>query len=154
MAINVKFGKCHCENEEVDKSGNGMITDWTTDVPCVMLNTDMLNPVLKLSSTYAGYNYAKINDFGGRYYFVEAAESIVGGHCILHCHVDVLYTYCSEILALSCLVMRNEDINKWKRDLTDRCIPASNRRIGYSKTFGTHFVTSGTSGTEYVFGYI
>lgn len=154
MAISVDFGTCNVENEVVDKSATGSITWTSQNVNCDWLNTDILNPVLKVQSGKVNCNYVKINSFGGRYYFVESAESYAGTHCILRCHVDVLYTYKSAILGLTCLVLRNEDINKWKRDLTDKAIPASNKRVGYSETFGTQIVAQGTSGNEYVFGYI
>lgn len=150
MSISVQFGTCSCENEVVDKSGSVTLG---TAVSCVMVNTDIINPILKVESDKASSTYCYISDFG-RYYFVESCEGTTGAHCFLRCHVDVLYTYKDSIVGLTCLVMRNEDINKWKRDLTDRCIPASNRRVGWSKTFGTHLVASGTSGNEYVFGYI
>lgn len=151
MAINVKFAHCNCENEEVDKSGEGMISDWTNDVPCIMLNTDILNPVLKLDSGKVGYNYAKIDSFGGRYYFVESCESIAGGHCILRCHVDVLYTYCSGILALTCFVSRNEDDSLWKKDEVDRLIPVSANRSGVSKPIGDNVLFGGDD--LYLLGY-
>ena len=149
MAISVQFGTCDCENEVVDKSGNVTLG---TAVSCVMVNTDLLNPILKVESDKAGSTYCYISDFG-RYYFVESCEGTTGAHCFLRCHVDVLYTYKDAILGLNCLVMRNEDINRWKRDLTDRCIPASNRRYTYGKNFGNDLINGGTL-QEFLIGVI
>lgn len=150
MAYTLKIGTCSCENEVVDKSGSVTLSG---DISAVMVNTDSLNPIFKVQGSYSGSNYCSCSEFG-RFYYIENVEALAGGHCLLHCHVDVLYTYKDSILGLTCLVSRNEDINKWKRDLTDKAIPASNKRVGYSKTFGTHLVAQGTSGNEYVFGYI
>lgn len=153
MAISVDFGTCNVENEVVDKSGTGSITWTSQNVSCDWLNTDILNPVLKVQSGKVNCNYVKINTFGGRYYFVESAESYAGTHCILRCHVDVLYTYKDAILGLTCLVLRNEDINKWKRDYTDLAIPVSNKRVTYGKNFGNDMVNAGTL-QEFLIGVI
>ena len=153
MAIKVDFGTCNVENEVVDKSATGSITWTSQNVSCDWLNTDILNPVLKVQSGKVNCNYVKINTFGGRYYFVESAESYAGTHCILRCHVDVLYTYKSAILGLNCLVLRNEDIKKWKRDYTDLAIPVSNKRVTYGKNFGNDMVNAGTL-QEFLIGVI
>lgn len=153
MAISVDFGTCNVENEVVDKGATGAITWTSQNVNCDWLNTDILNPVLKVQSGKVNCNYVKINSFGGRYYFVESAESYAGTHCILRCHVDVLYTYKSAILGLTCLVSRNEDINKWKRDYTDLAIPVSNKRVTYGKNFGNDMVNAGTL-QEFLIGVI
>ena len=153
MAIKVDFGTCNVENEVVDKSATGSITWTSQNVSCDWLNTDILNPVLKVQSGKVNCNYVKINTFGGRYYFVESAESYSGTHCILRCHVDVLYTYKSAILGLNCLVLRNEDIKKWKRDYTDLAIPVTNKRVTYGKNFGNDMVNAGTL-QEFLIGVI
>lgn len=151
MAISVDFGTCNVENEVVDKGATGAITWTNQNVNCDWLNTDILNPVLKVQSGKVNCNYVKINTFGGRYYFVESAESYAGTHCILRCHVDVLYTYKSAILGLTCLVLRNEDINKWKRDETDTVIPVSNRRVVYGRNMSNTSIVKSTS-DEYIVG--
>lgn len=149
MAVSVQFGTCSCENEVVDKSGSVKLD---AVVSCEMVNTDILNPVLKVNARVSK-NYCYISDFGGRYYFIETVETIAGGHCLCHCHVDVLYTYSSSIKGLECLVLRNEDTNKWKRDYTDRLIPASNMRVTFGREFGTDIVNGGTL-QEFLIGVI
>lgn len=149
MSVSVQFGTCDCENEVVDKSGSVTLG---TAVNCVMVNTDIVNPILKVESDKASSTYCYISDFG-RYYFVESCEGTTGAHCFLRCHVDVLYTYKDAILGLNCLVMRNEDINRWKRDLTDRCIPASNKRVTFGKNFGNDLINGGTL-QEFLIGVI
>ena len=104
MAYTLKIGTCSCENEVVVKSGSVTLG---SDISAVMVNTDSLNPVFKVQGSYSGSNYCSCSEFG-RFYYIENVEAIAGGHCLLHCHVDVLYTYKDAILGLTCLVDRNE----------------------------------------------
>ena len=131
MAIKVDFGTCNVENEVVDKGATGAITWTSQNVDCDWLNTDILNPVLKVQSGKVNSNYVKINTFGGRYYFVESAESYAGTHSILRCHVDVLYSYKSAILGLECLVDRNEF--QRNGDLVDTKMPFKKKFTVYQK---------------------
>ena len=136
MAFTISVGKCSCENEVVDKESS--ISWEAKDVTAQLVNTDILNPILKLSSGRADCNYVKINDFGNRYYFVNRVESVAGGHCILHCHVDVLYTYKTDILGLTCLVSRNEfQENPY---LVDTLLPVEKQFTVYSKNKGASAV--------------
>lgn len=134
MAFTISMGTCSCENEVVDKDG---YIEWLTgaeDVSAQMVNTDILNPVLKVLGGRSGCNYVYIKDFGKRYYFVESVEAVAGGHCILRCHVDVLYTYKDSILGLTCLVSRNEfDENPF---LVDSLLPIQKQFTVYAKAVG------------------
>lgn len=131
MAISVKFGTCSCENEVVNKHDFVTLGD---DVSCEMVNTDILNPILRVN-TRINKNYCQISSFGGRYYYIETVEGIAGGHCLCHCHVDVLYSYCDAIKALECYVTRNE--NDKNDSIVDTMLPFKkeytvyqNRHIG------------------------
>lgn len=147
MAIGVVFGKYSGEKEVVEKT----ISDQTQSISCQMLNTDILNPVLQVDGSRVNYTYCEIATFG-RKYFIESCESIAGGHCILHCHVDVLSTYASGIKGMECLVLRNEDKNKWKRDEVDKAIIVSNKRIIEGWNFRNPIVMD--SSDEYILGTI
>lgn len=104
MTINLY--NCTAENEVVDKtsymSGN-------VSTSCEMVNTDVLNPVLKLSSNFLDKNYVLIPDFENRYYFVSSIEMLRGGHMLMNCHVDVLMTYKDIILQTECNIVRQEN---------------------------------------------
>lgn len=66
-------------------------------------------------------NYCYI-PFFGRYYYIKDIEYIAGGQCIISMSgVDVLMTYKSSILNLSCAVERNE--NAKNEFLQDNNIP-------------------------------
>lgn len=150
MAIQIKFGTFTGEKEELGKSVTWLNNG--TPIDCQLVNTSLTDPVLKLLSGKVNFNYIEIVQFG-RKYFVESSESISGGHSILHCHVDVLDSYKSGIEELECLVLRNEDINKWKRDMTDGAIPADNRRRIYGRNFGNSDLNTGL-GQDFVVGII
>lgn len=104
MTINLY--NCTAENEVVDKtsymSGN-------VSTSCEMVNTDILNPVLKLSSNFLDKNYVLIPDFENRYYFVSSIEMLRGGHMLMNCHIDVLMTYKGIILQTECNIVRQEN---------------------------------------------
>lgn len=145
MAFTISIGTFTGENELVDKDGK--IVWEANGVNAQMVNTDILNPVLKVSGGRSNCNYVKIADFDDRYYFVESVESLAGGHCILRCHVDVLYTYKSSIKNLECLVARNEfQENKF---LVDPLIPVEKQFIVFSKNVGGTNVVSQSSIYQY-----
>lgn len=148
MAIDIKFGTYTGEKEELGKS-----VTWLNDgtpISCQLVNTSLEEPVLKMSAGKVNFNYIEITQFG-RKYFVESTESITGGHSLLHCHVDVLESFKTGIKNMECLILRNEDINKWKRDMTDSAIPVSNRRVVYGRNFGESIVRDSE---EYILGMI
>ena len=133
MAFTISIGTFTGENELVDKDGK---ISWEANgVTAQMVNTDILNPVLKVSSGRSDCNYVKIADFGNRYYFIESVEAVAGGHCLLRCHVDVLYTYKDSIKGLTCLVSRNEfQENPY---LVDPLVPIEKQFVVYSKNVGS-----------------
>ena len=151
MAIPVTFGVCTAENEVVDKTD--YITWEEDETLCNMVNTDLLNPILKLDKYTKDVNYVKIPYFGDRCYFVESYEGVAGTHCLLHCHVDVLHTYREAILGLSCLVYRNEDEEKWNRDMTDKSLPVTNRRIGITRDVGEELIINPMEDAEFLLQY-
>lgn len=133
MAFTISIGKFSGENELVDKESK---IQWEVNgVTAQLVNTDILNPVLKVAGGRSDCNYVKIADFGNRFYFIESVESIAGGHCLLRCHVDVLYTYKTAIKGLTCLVSRNEF--KENPYLVDPLIPVEKQFDVYSKNVGS-----------------
>lgn len=129
MIINLY--NCTAENEVVDKTSY-MSANVSTS--CEMVNTDVLNPVLKLSSNFLDKNYVLIPDFENRYYFVSSIEMLRGGHMLMNCHVDVLMTYKDVILQTSCNIVRQENANSGT--LTDSFYSVNNRKNNKIKKFG------------------
>lgn len=143
MTINLY--ECTAENEVVDKSSyisGNVVTN------CEIVNTDILNPILKLSSNYLDKNYVMIPEFENRYYYVSSIEMLRGGHMLMNCHVDVLMTYKPYILQSSCNIVRQENANSGT--LTDSYYSVNNRKINKIKKFGDN-IGSNFSDLSYCF---
>lgn len=70
--------------------------DLVSDLSCTFKDDiDILNPVL-LVKNYSGGNYCYISDFK-RYYYIDDVGLLKGGVYQLHCSVDVLKTYATEL---------------------------------------------------------
>ena len=67
-----------------------------SDLVCTFKDdVDMLNPIL-LIKNYTGGNYCYISDFK-RYYYIDDVGVLKGGVYQLHCSVDVLKSYATEL---------------------------------------------------------
>ena len=82
------------------------------DYTCQLLDSaEMVNPTLRVKCTNETFNanYCYISFFDRFYYItgqtVESANTI-----LLHCQLDVLYTYRQALLSSTFLVTRNENI--------------------------------------------
>lgn len=105
---------------------------------CVLVNTDVLNPILKLESIVIDKNYVHIPTFN-RYYFVQTVETINGMHTLLHCSVDVLMSYKNEIVELDAYISRNEfDANFL---LNDSSMPLLAEKKLVVKGFGNDIIS-------------
>lgn len=146
MSKSVKFGTYTCENNELDK------TDYITWIAsgtqsgynsAEMLNTDILNPILKVDSSSArlAATYCKILDFS-RFYFIRSIETTTAGHLIVHCHVDVLHTYRTGIGNMECLVTRNEDKSLMAKEVVDTCMILDKNRGYRNRGFGDSLITN------------
>lgn len=131
--MTVKVSKCTDENVKVNKT----LTE-TSVLDCVMVNTDILSPILKIKASYLDKNYCEIPDFH-RFYFIDSIESLSGLHCLIHCSVDVLMTYKEQLKNLNVYVERNEfDVNHL---LVDRKLPLSADKKIVIKQFGEEMNT-------------
>ena len=75
-------------------------------------NVDFISPTIFLQ-TFDGcedVNYLYIEEFK-RYYFVNNINHITGGRISLNCSVDVLMSNKNDILALSCIIDKQESIS-------------------------------------------
>lgn len=83
-------------------------------VQCVLRDSaSVIDPVLLLEKSdmsfgAASINYAYIEQFG-RYYYVTNIVSVNNNLWEIHCHVDVLMTYKTQILAQNAVVARQEE---------------------------------------------
>lgn len=82
-------------------------------------NIDMLNPTICLAYSKTidntnqtidfSANYAKIDTFDNRYYFIKDISVGTGGKIYLNLAIDVLYTYANSIRSAKCCITRSED---------------------------------------------
>ena len=94
------------EINAVDKS----LSELATLTGTLREQSSIIDPVIMISNidNYVGsMNYAYISDFN-RYYFITNIESVRNNLWKVSFHVDVLYTYNSEIRANSAIIERNE----------------------------------------------
>lgn len=142
--MTINLSDCYDENEVVYKTLSN-----TSAVQCEMVNTDILNPILKLNSSFIEKNYAHIPSFGNRYYFISSIETIAGGHCLIHCSIDVLMTYKAYLNNIDVYVSRNEfDGNNLITD--NNIVLSSEKRIIVNK-FGE---SMSSSQIEFLIGVI
>lgn len=76
-------------------------------------DTSIINPVMlvskaALSDGWAGYNYAKIKEFNGRYYFIDEIVAVTGGMLAFHLSVDPLMSYAGSLMGTRFQVARSE----------------------------------------------
>lgn len=108
MAVSVQLGTITELANVIGKSPT-----WYTTVTCELKQPCSIeNPTLLVASSVSiaaetAINYAKIQDFGGRYYFCTVSTSPQG--YILSLTVDVLESFKSDILSVPCTIARNEE---------------------------------------------
>ena len=97
MTIKVYSGFSKRQNSTKQPTGG-------TDVSVnLKMPTNMLAPVFEISATYATYNYVYVASWG-RYYFVEDVEYITNDIVRLHCTVDALASYKTQVGSTSALI--------------------------------------------------
>lgn len=90
---------------------NKLTTDITDTITCTMKDgTSIITPtfVLNYNASYFNANYL-YSDTTDRYYFITDIEIAPAGKILIHCKVDVLMTYKTSILSLTCNIVRQEN---------------------------------------------
>lgn len=86
-------------------------------------NVSVLDPVVVVESAnnLSTCNYAYIAEFS-RYYYIKDVIILSATLYELHLHVDVLYTYSSEIIAAPCIVSKSANtFNMYLNDTNYKC---------------------------------
>lgn len=117
--------------DEIEKVNKVLTSE--TPIQCELVNTDILNPILKMKGERLVYNYGYIERFG-RYYWVTKYEALPGGYLYVFLEVDPLMSYKNDILQLDVIVNRNKDFPNSK--VIDKKIVPNGNSIYSSKTFG------------------
>lgn len=102
--MQITIGQTSDDRRKIQKTFSGTTISVQLKQPC-----DILHPVFIMSwdSDYIHANYLHAPDLG-RYYYIDNVILLTGSRAELHCSVDVLMSYASEILNLDVYVTRNQ----------------------------------------------
>ena len=103
--------------------------------------TSIIDPVIKIEcdlSDVMSCNYLSISAFG-RSYFVNNIRSIRNGLVEFSCHVDVLSSFASQIMANSAIIRKQE--NTWNLYLNDGSFRVYQNPNVLTRAFPSGFTT-------------
>ena len=95
---------------------NAIDKDFDPETPAMTVKgtlrerTSLVDPVLWVKADARGYNYARIEEFG-RWYFIDAVQSVSNGLWEIRLHVDVLKTYAEQIRTLQATRTRGATVD-------------------------------------------
>ena len=122
------------DSREINKN----LTELTTINITLYLDTNVTNPVFKLKNFINNANYMFVPDLH-RYYYIN--NYTLSNQCVyLHCSVDVLTTYKTEILNTECLISRSE--NDYNDNIVDTLAPITENTVYTVKNFGENVKTT------------
>lgn len=130
--MNLTIFNCSDEPTKVNKTLNIVDTYEGT----LRENCSIIDPKILVNVELSEGNYAYIEEFG-RYYFINNITSAGLGLWIIEMHVDVLYTYRTEIGALNAVIKRQELL--WNIYLDDPNFKVYNNKLIQTKTFPNGF---------------
>lgn len=113
---------------------------------CVVKGSiSVINPTLIISydgNDLSNVNYCYIAEYN-RYYYITDITPTTGNRYILYCKVDVLESYKSFILDLSCIIDRQEYANNSNKYLNDGTLVVESREKKDVYTFSNGFNDEG-----------
>ena len=122
------------DSREINKN----LTELSTVNITLYLDTNVINPVFKLKNFINNANYMYVPDLH-RYYYIN--NYTLSNQCVyLHCSVDVLTTYKTEILNNECLISRSE--NDYNDNIVDTLAPITENTVYTVKNFGENIKTT------------
>lgn len=111
---------------------NKNLTELSTINITLYLDTNVETPVFKVKNFINNANYMYVPDLH-RYYYIN--NYTLSNQCVyLHCTVDVLETYKTEILNSECLISRSE--NDYNDNIVDTLAPITENTVYTVKNFG------------------
>ena len=122
------------DSREINKN----LTELTTINITLYLDTNVATPVFKVKNFINNANYMYVPDLH-RYYYIN--NYTLSNQCVyLHCSVDVLTTYKTEILNSECLISRSE--NDYNDNIVDSLAPITENTVYTVKNFGENVKTT------------
>ena len=117
---------------------NKNLTELSTINITLYLDTNVETPVFKVKNFINNANYMYVSDLH-RYYYIN--NYTLSNQCVyLHCTVDVLETYKTEILNSECLISRSE--NDYNDNIIDTLAPITENTVYTVKNFGENVKTT------------
>lgn len=130
------------DSREINKN----LTELTTINITLYLDTNVTNPVFKLKNFINNANYMYVPDLH-RYYYIN--NYTISNQCVyLHCSVDVLMSYKTELLNTECLISRSE--TDYNDNIVDTLAPITENTAYTVKNFGENIKTT----EHYILGVI
>ena len=122
------------DNREINKN----LTELSTINITLYLDTNVATPVFKVKNFINNANYMYVPDLH-RYYYIN--NYTLSNQCVyLHCSVDVLVTYKTEILNSECLISRAE--TDYNDNIVDTLAPITENTVYTVKNFGENVKTT------------
>lgn len=106
----------------------------SVEAPIVLLQYD--------SANMPDVNYVRIPEFG-RSYFVTDVIDLTGGRYEIRCKVDVLESFKQQILALSCIIDKQNQITQVNRYIDDGSYMVENKEFNTVINFPNGFNDAG-----------
>lgn len=134
-----------CNNRSEANIINKTITDVVTKTCTIKGNISHETPVLLLqydSTNIGSINYMKIPELG-RCYFINELIDLTGGRYEIHGKVDVLESFKSQILGLSCIIDKTESNVLSNMYLNDGSFVSQEKEFIYNKPFSNGFIDDG-----------
>lgn len=130
------------DNKEMNKN----ITEISTIDVTLYMDTNLLKPVFKVKTFNNNANYIYVPDLG-RYYYID--NYTLSNQCVyLHCTVDVLMSYKTELLNTDCLISRSE--TDYNDNIVDTLAPITEDTVYTVKIFGENIKNT----EHYILGVI
>ena len=130
------------DNRKLNKN---IIEISTIDVT-LYIDTNLLKPVFKVKTFNNNANYIYVPNLR-RYYFID--NYTLSNQCVyLHCSVDVLMSYKTELLNTECLISRSE--TDYNDNIVDTLAPITENTVYTVKNFGENIKST----EHYILGVI
>lgn len=122
------------DNREIHKN----ITEISTIDVTLYMDTNILKPVFKVKTFNNNANYIYVPNLM-RYYYID--NCTLSNQCVyLHCSVDVLMSYKTELLNTECLISRSE--TNYNDNIIDTLAPITENTVYTVKNFGENVKTT------------
>lgn len=133
-------------NTSDNRNLNKDLTEISTIDVTLYIDTNLLKPVFKVKTFNINANYIYVPNLG-RYYYID--NCTLSNQCVyLHCSVDVLMSYKTELLNTECFVSRSE--TDYNDNIVDTLAPITEDTVYTVKNFGENIKTT----EHYIIGVI